>query len=337
MGFGPDLLSQLTLDELETLPVGRVVFEAHGHLRLATADGVRAALIAGPLRDRVDRVIVGDWVVTTPGDPLIATRRLDRRNALRRRDPGDGVQWVAANLDIAWVCQAATDPNARRLERWAALCADADVPATVVITKRDLADPCEVAAVAARLGLPSIAVHALGGDGLSELFATVRPGETAALLGLSGAGKSTLLNALVGSAAAETGEVRASDGRGRHTTTARHLYRLPNSGWLLDNPGVRTLGLVDEASLESVFPEIDALVGRCRFRDCAHDQEPGCALRDAVDRGEVREERFAAWRKLQRELAYDARRDDPAARRAERERWKRIHLVQRARDRTRDR
>jgi ribosome biogenesis GTPase len=338
MGFGPHFLSQLDLSELDGLTVGRVTFEAHGHLRLLTPHGERAALIDGPLRDRYDRIVVGDWVVYRDGDPAIATRRLERTNALRRRDPGGGVQVVAANLDVAWICIPATgDPNVRRLERWQALAADAGVRPIAVVTKSDAADPIEAAKAIEAHGVEAIAVSAIQGTGIEALLATLAPGATAALLGLSGVGKSTLVNRLLGGDVMETGAIRESDGRGRHTTTARHLFRLPNGGWLVDNPGVRAVGLVGEAGLEAAFPEIDALRDQCRFRDCSHDTEPGCAILGAIDAGELDPERFAAWRKLQKELAFEARRDDPVAQRAERDRWKKIHMAHRQRDKLRGR
>jgi ribosome biogenesis GTPase / thiamine phosphate phosphatase len=295
----PFFFSQLDLDEIGLS--ARVAFASRGHLRF----------LDGTLARTDEPAVVGDWVVVRDGR---VTRRLERASTLRRRDPAGGAQVVAANVDLAVVCLVAGQPrNARRLERWLTVCAG--IPHLVVLTKADLGDDDAVA---------GLRVSALAGDGLAELRAAIGDG-TAVLLGASGAGKSTLTNALLGGAVMATGEVDDL-GRGRHTTTTRELFALPGGGWLVDGPGVRQIAPVDADAIAEVFADVEALALRCRYRDCGHGGEPGCAVREAVD-----PERLAAWEKLRREAAYEARRGDAMAERAERERWKRIHKEARRR------
>jgi ribosome biogenesis GTPase len=330
-GFGPFFFSQLQLDELDPARIGRVVLCARemAFVRVGEADRLAHSFV---------HAVVGDWVVVDPGDPLVIRRVLDRHTALRRRD-ADGVhaQVLAANVDRALICSPCDQPpNVRRLERWLAIAADAGVEPIVVLTKADVGDADAAHDAYAFAGVPVLRVSALRDEGRDALIDRLEPGSTATLLGLSGAGKSTLLNWVVGQDVRDTGPVRG-DHKGRHTTSDRHLFRMPNGAWLLDNPGVRTVGVVGDEGVAAVFPEVEAASANCRWRDCDHDQEPDCGIVAAVEAGEVDPERFAAWRKLQRELAYELRKDDPAARRAELDRWKRIHKAAKARRRFEDR
>ncbi len=332
LGCGPTFVCQLSVEELEESRVGRVVFESHGHVTLASPEGELRAILAPQVRDRYDRIVVGDWVVWTRGDPVVVQRRLERQSMIRRRDPGGGTQVIAANVDVALLCLPADEPvNVRRLERWLAVANDADVELVVVLTRSDLGDPEVARAEIANIAdLRTVPVSAIADRGREALMEVIEPRKTAVLLGQSGVGKSTLTNWLLDRSVQSTGGIR-DDGRGRHTTTARQLFGLANGGWLLDNPGVRSVGLLDESALSSVFAEVDALVERCRFRDCHHDAEPGCAVQQGLIEGALDPDRLAAWRKLQREIAYEARREDPALQRAERDRWKQRHLEQRRR------
>ena len=284
----------------------RVAFVSRDRVRLL---GVTDMGQLGQVFDPEDPTVVGDWVlVDTRADPPLVTRRLERTGVLRRRRPLGGVQPVAANLDLALVCTAmGEDLNLRRVERWLALCAEARVPALVVLTK---ADPDRDAGPSiARLeetGAEVVAVSGLHGTGVSEIRDRLAPGQTATLLGSSGVGKSTLLNALFEAETQETGGVRKGDEKGRHTTTARSLHALPGGAFLVDNPGVREVGLVDPGGVTTSFPEIDALMGTCRYRGCRHAGEDGCALEAAVDAGTLDPERFAAWKHLQSEARTEA-------------------------------
>ena len=240
---------------------------------------------------------------------------LERCGALVRRAAGEvtAAQVLAANVDLALLVDAAPDPNERRLERLHALAAAGGVPSALVVTKADLADDAQLVAtqIARRLGIvDAVSVSALRGDGVTVLRTPLHPGATAVLLGASGAGKSTLANELLGEERMRTQPVRAHDGRGRHTTVTRELIALPTGALLIDTPGIREVGLWDGAGGE--FGDIDTLAESCRFADCSHESEPGCAVRDAVE-----PERLEAWRKLARE---QARLDDRKAAARERKR-----------------
>lgn len=307
---------------------GRVAFFAHGHARVATPVGDFAALAAPWL----EPVVVGDRVDLEPNDPLLMVRRHPRTSALVRRDPAGGPQTVAANVDRALVCMSCDgDFNVRRLERWLIVVREAGVDATVLLTKSDRADDRErlVAQAAGVFGEDVLPVSVASGDGVEALRGLLAPEQTYVMLGSSGVGKSTLANALLGVELAPTGAVRDDD-RGRHTTTGRHLYRLPNGAFLIDNPGIRAVGPLSDADLGIAYPEIEALVEACRYRDCAHATEPGCAVRAARESGDLDEQRFAAWCRLGRELEYESRRGDRRAEAEARKRWKRVHKARRA-------
>jgi ribosome biogenesis GTPase len=199
----------------------------------------------------------------------------------------------------------------------------------VLVTKDDLPGAgALVEALRARLvGVDVLPTSALDHDGIDALAARLAPDRTAVVLGPSGAGKSTLINALLGEDRLATGAVREEDARGRHTTTTRELVVLPGGGVVIDTPGLRSLGLGADrdVGMRAAFADIEALAASCRFRDCAHDAEPGCAVRGAVDAGALDPDRFASYTKLARELAHEERRVDPAAAREQRDHWKRIH------------
>jgi ribosome biogenesis GTPase len=249
---------------------------------------------------------------------------------------------VAANADVAFLAASLNaDLSLRRLERYLALAYESGAEPVIVLTKADLCEdlPDRVAEVEAiAFGAPVLAVSAVTGQGLTELASRLPPGRTAVLLGSSGVGKSTLVNALAGAERMATREIIAEGARGRHTTTHRELVRLPSGGLILDTPGMRELGLVDaEAGLSATFAEVEQLAQGCRFRDCGHGGEPGCAVAAAVTAGALDPERLRSWRKLQRELDHERRREDPVARQAEQKRWAAIHKAGRARTRAKRR
>ena len=304
-------------------------------LREVEAQASGAVASGGP-------IVAGDWVLLRdsgggrPWERALVTALLPRRSSIVRKAPGDAAhdrveaQVLAANVDLALIVMAAgRDYNPRRLERYLALVRGSGAEGAVVITKADLAeDPAaleeEVAGLAG--GLRRVLACAPEGRGLEELGGLLGEGRTVVLLGSSGAGKSTLLNALAGRELARTHAVRADDQRGRHTTTTRQLYRLPSGALVIDTPGLRELQLwADEETVLGAFPDIEALAAECRFRDCGHGQEPGCALRAALESGELDRGRYESWRKLSREAAYLRGREDPLARREEEQRWKAIN------------
>jgi ribosome biogenesis GTPase len=281
---------------------------------------------------------VGDWVVVRRGGgdsgEALITGVLPRRSAVIRRAPADSerleAQVLAANVDTAFIVAAADRRwSLRRIERYVTLACESGVVPVVVITKADMHPDGETLVAEAESVSPGVAVVlvcAPEGRGLEGLRRWLAPGRTVVLLGPSGAGKSTLLNALAGRGLADTRAVRSGDDRGRHTTTHRELFRLPSGALVIDNPGLRELQvLAGEEALAEAFADIARLAEGCRFRDCRHGEEPGCAVRAALESGELDAGHFAGWRKLGREAAFLAGREDPriAAERAQR--WKAIN------------
>ena len=313
LGRRPELSAELDSLGDPDLSAGRVLACHRG--RWLVAEPGRADTRLLPVRGRLRAAppATGDWVAIDPGGAISAV--LERRGTVVRRAAGPitAAQVLAANVDLALVVEALPEPNPRRAERLVALGAADGVAAALVLTKADLAPDAqlEAARLARRLGLvDGLAVSAHAGEGVAALRALLAPGATAVLLGPSGSGKSTLVNALVGEQVQATGPVRAGDGRGRHTTVTRELIALPGGALLIDTPGLREVGLWDGPG--SAFADVDSLAAGCRFADCRHETEPGCAVRDVVDA-----ERIAAWRKLAREQAWV---DDRRAASRERER-----------------
>jgi len=261
---------------------------------------------------------------------------LPRRTRFSRKVAGGNTQEqvVAANIDTVFLAQGLDgDFNLRRLERYLLLAWDSGARPVIILNKADLCEDVEarvreVEGVAA--GTPVHVMSAKLGEGLDEVQPYLAPGETVALLGSSGVGKSTLINRLLGVERLRTAEVRASDSRGRHTTTWRELILLPNGALVIDTPGLRELQLWDGgASARSVFPDIEALAADCHFRDCEHEQEPRCAVRLAAQEGHLAPERLESYRKLRREANYLASRQDQAAQLETKRKWRAIHRAAR--------
>ena len=319
------------------LEPARVIRTDRGSALVATEGGVvRAAPAARLLKAAAgaeDLPVVGDWVALLAEEgmeaPLVEAV-LERGGAITRGDPGEGsdVQVLAANVDVVFVVHPiAQPPNLRRIERELTMAWDSGAVPVVVLTKADLAedpDGARAAVETVALGVDVVAVNALAGESVAPLHEHVAGHRTVVLIGPSGAGKSTLANALAGEERQATAEVRAGDQRGRHTTVARELIALPGGGVLIDTPGLRALGLTgSEEGIASTFSDIARLAQDCRFRDCIHVDEPGCAVRAAVESGELPAERLASYQKLLREAAVAAARTD-ARSRAEDERRSKV-------------
>jgi ribosome biogenesis GTPase len=277
---------------------------------------------------------VGDWVVLQ--ETRIAAI-LPRTSAFRRRAAGTEIrgQVAAANVDQVWVVAAAGEGNnPRRLERYIALAWESGAVPLVILTKADTVDDLEGELAIARGVAPGVDVEivsAARGDGLDRLRPRLRPGETIVLLGPSGVGKSTLVNTLAGREVLATGEL-AADGRGRHTTTHRELVPLANGALLLDTPGMRELGLwAGDSGLDLAFTDIAELGTGCRYRDCRHETEPGCAVREAVEQGELDAERLGSWHKLQREADWIATLNDPLLAKERKQEWRALTKAAEAR------
>ena len=305
--------------------VGRVARVDVGACTVLSDDGARRATVAPGTS-----VAVGDWVLVDRG---VVAGVLPRRTALVRRAAGldARAQTLAANVDTVLVLVAADGRvSPRSVERYVTLVWESGAVPVVLLTKADLVSGGDLDEAVARLEpvCAGVSLHVLSaetGAGLDDLAPYFGPGRTVALLGSSGAGKSTLANRLTGAGLA-TGPVRAGDHRGRHTTTHRELIPLPGGGVLVDTPGLREVGLWQgDSGVARTFPEITALVDQCRFADCTHRREPGCALLAAVADGRVSGERLASWRKLRRELDRLAARDDPALREQLRTEERRVH------------
>jgi ribosome biogenesis GTPase / thiamine phosphate phosphatase len=300
--------------------------EASGKLRLAADEGA-------------DWPAVGDWVVAElHGEDATAVIQevLPRRSKFVRKSPGKKMkeQVIAANVDSALLVSALDeDFNPRRVERYLAQCRESGAQPVVVLNKADACeDAREKAAEMERIamGTAVCVVSARTGDGFGELEEFLRPGQTLVLLGSSGVGKSTIVNRLLGEAIQDVQPVRESDSKGRHTTTSRELFILPGGALLLDTPGLREIQLWEaEDGVAQVFADIDALAARCRFGDCRHEGEPGCAVQAALDAGTLDAARFENRRKLMREQEFLRRKVDPEARQEQKEQWKQIHRAAR--------
>jgi ribosome biogenesis GTPase len=339
IGFtGPVAESFAPFGELGLVP-GRVVAGHTGLVRVRTDDREVLAVLAGSLRHKArspeERPAVGDWVALRPperGHRAVVQTILPRRTAFVRRAAGkrDVAQVLAANVDTVFLVMGLDgDYSLRRIERALVLAWESGAYPVILLNKADLCEDvparrAEVEAVAP--GVPVRAIAAKPGEGLAALAPWLAPGQTVALLGSSGVGKSTIVNRLLGREKQRTQEVLESGQRGRHTTTHRELVVLPGGALLLDTPGLREIQLwSDETGLQAAFEDVHELATACRFTDCRHGTEPGCAVRAAVDEGRLDRARLDSFRKLQAELRALEIREDPLKRREERARWKAIH------------
>jgi ribosome biogenesis GTPase len=333
IGFDPFFSEAFERVSAPGLVPGRVFTDAREVYSVRTAGGDLEAEPSGRLRFEGDLPVAGDWVAVRafPADRFgVLEAVLPRKSWLSRRAAGKRTeeQLLGANVDLVLATVAlGEDGNLRRLERLLALGRAGRATPVALLTKSDLVTDLPADLAAARqvtAGAAVLAVSSRTGAGIPDVRSLLVPGLTAALIGASGAGKSTLVNSLAGEELLATREVREGDGRGRHATTARRLVPLSWGALLLDTPGLREVGLWDVE--DGDFDDVDLLGQACRFSDCGHGEEPGCAVRYAVEGGRLDAGRLEAWRKLGREERWLARRLESTPARAEKERWKPIHL-----------
>jgi ribosome biogenesis GTPase / thiamine phosphate phosphatase len=313
----------------------RVTFASRDHFTVWTQSGESEAVVSGEFR-RTSPIwpSVGDWVALRPGTSVIE-HVLERKTLLSRKQPGKSIQEqvLAANIDVLFIVSAIDrDFSERRIERYLILAEQSGARPIVLLNKADLAGALQfdlqqvLRRLSASTSAPVLSISAANGNGLHQLNNLMAAGETAALIGSSGVGKSTLLNRLLGHARQATSEVREYDNRGRHTTTTRSMFIVP-AGWLLiDMPGLREVQLwASPQDLDSSFDDIRGIARNCRFRDCSHSGEPGCA----IDESEIDTGRLENYRKLQRELDYLDRKLDKRLMSETKARWKIIHKAMR--------
>ncbi|MDT8067453.1 MAG: ribosome small subunit-dependent GTPase A [Terriglobia bacterium] len=337
LGWSPRFAAAFAAHASAGLVPGRVVQQFNHIYTVATEAGEIRAQLSGRLRYHSaahELPVTGDWVaLRVPPDQGAAQvlAVLPRLTRFSRRAAGKGQheQVLAANLDYAFLVSGLdNDFSPRRIERYLTAAWDSGSTPVVILNKVDLCDDPASRVRAVEQVAAGVAIHvvsALRGDGLGELARYCLPGQTIALLGSSGVGKSTLINRLLGNDLQTTQPV-LPDGRGRHTTTRRELLFCAGGGMVIDTPGMRELQLWDDSEgLQTTFDEIETLARNCRYRDCRHESEPGCAVLEAVTAGTLSAERLSSLHKLQREIAFLDRRDDPMADLAERRRWKAIH------------
>jgi ribosome biogenesis GTPase / thiamine phosphate phosphatase len=314
----------------------RVLLEHKNFYRVYTAHGELLAEIAGKLRHeaqtRSDLPAVGDWVVVrTHADRAMIHAVLPRRSVFVRKSAGlrTEEQVVGTNIDAVFLVTALNqDFNLRRIERYLSVAWESGATPVIILSKADLCDDITQRLIEVHSVARGVAVHAISvvtHFGLEELASYFEQGSTVALLGSSGVGKSTLINHLIGREQQKVKEVREHDGRGRHATTHRELILLPSGGLVLDTPGMRELQLWDnQDGLNQAFEDIEAIVNQCFFADCRHEDEPRCAIRDALAEGALDAQRYESYEKLQKELKYLVRKQDVRSAILEKNKWKKL-------------
>ena len=306
LGWRPFFQQQLSLEQWE-YPVARVIAQHRNRLELLGEVGERDL----ELHSGMPEITVGDWLVLSPNGKF--DELLERQSLFRRKAAGSkvGEQLIAANVDTLFIVTSLNDDfNLNRIERYLSLANDAGAAPVIVLSKADLCDDpenfCSQAQALDSL-LMVVTVNCLDAGEIHKFSPWCKSGNTVALMGSSGVGKSTLVNTLLGKTVQSTGSIREDDSKGRHVTTGRSLHRIPQGGLLLDTPGMRELQLADcDAGVNTTFADITSLAEQCRFGNCQHDSEPGCAVQNAIGRGELEARRLSSYQKLMREQAFNS-------------------------------
>ncbi|WP_106495019.1 ribosome small subunit-dependent GTPase A [Lentibacillus sp. Marseille-P4043] len=335
-GLGWDV----SIQDAEKDKLARVIAVQKNSYRISDGEVEFFAHLSGKFlnlaTNSIDLPAVGDWVEAqklVDERKAVIHRVLPRKSQFVRQAAGlktEG-QIVSANMDLVFIVNSLNhDLNLRRMERYILATYESGASPVVVLTKLDESAPEEVIQITAQveevaIGVPIIAISSISGEGMEELMDYLPAQKTVALLGSSGVGKSTLVNKLFGEIVQETNDIREADSKGRHTTTHREMFILPNGALLIDTPGMRELQLWEgDSAIDTTFQDVEALALECRFTDCQHDTEPGCRVKEALKSGELADERFQSYVKLQRELAFEKRKQDQKAQLEEKNKWKKV-------------
>ena len=306
LGWRPFFQQQLRLEQWE-YPLARVIAQHRNRLDLLGETGARGL----DLHPGLPEITVGDWLVLSPEGGF--EKLLERQSLFRRKAAGSkvGQQLIAANVDTLFIVTSLNDDfNLNRIERYLSLGNEAGATPVVILSKADLSDDPEMfcrQVQALDSLLMVVTINCLDAGQIHRLSPWCKTGDTVALMGSSGVGKSTLVNTLLGKTVQSTGAIRETDSKGRHVTTGRSLLRIPQGGLLLDTPGMRELQLAGcDAGVNTTFADITSLAQQCRFGNCQHDNEPGCAVQNAIGRGELKARRLSSYQKLMREQAFNS-------------------------------
>lgn len=318
--------------------IGRVVWENRGFYKIESILGVFNGKLRGKLINRGEIPVTGDWVIFKREENtefLIIEGILERKSKISRKSAGDITeeQILAANTDIVFVVTALDeDFNLRRIERYLALVWESGAKPVILLTKKDIAENVEEKVREVEkisFDTQVIAVSSFKNENIESVKKLILYGKTAVLIGSSGTGKSTLINSIIGEELLKTGEIREKDGRGKHTTTSREMIFLDNGGIVIDSPGLREIQLWDvKEGISSVFEDVEKYMGKCKFRNCTHTVEPGCAIIEAIENGEISEKRYQNYLKLKKEERYIAGKTDEKIREEEKNKWKEISKFQ---------